>query len=341
MGEFLDNKDDPSLPAEIGLALEDTISRRFEKFMKDRGLNIELCDPSILPQFADTSGLIRMPDAYHISCTPDRLISGTYTPVQLKSVDDSKRSLYGAEGTSAVEDNYLFQVTQEMAVLRGVAALHGVPQPTEGYLSVLFGKRSVVNYWIPWDAERWAFMKAGIDRFYNDYMVPQIPPPVDGSEAYKDFLNDKYGLTGKSLLQLDPDVAHLPEMYFVLGQLEGAVEAQKKDVWNRIALLIGENYGVEGEFGKLLNVEVKGGLKVEWEPVARTIKQRLGMSDEDFDIMVGVNSSEKKGYRKPFPSFKKDWKEATLARIGGATPTLEQFAQSLGTISPTEGTANE
>lgn len=202
-----------------------------------------------------------------VSCTPDSL---EYSPdddlrprrnIQVKLV--GARASFGWPGQNSIDDfdgslilnspegipqYYRVQVEWEMGILH---ALYGIE---ETHLVALLGGTDLRVYEVPRDPELYDSLFEAASEFWHKYVVADTPPPPDGSEAFKRYLNRKFPQAERA--DLDPmpaDVEEVARRYVRARTLESKAGDAKKLAANQLCDLIGAGAGYWTQ-----------GLKVAW-----------------------------------------------------------------------------
>ncbi len=185
-------------------------------------------------------GTLRHPQHEIVLATPDRLVhpSVNAPPVrnlQIKCSDARNAEQWG-EGPDDVPEQYLCQVTWEMAVT-------GLPETD---LAVLIGGNEDRVYRIRRDLELEGQLIEVAEKFWRDHVLTQDPPPVDGTEQYGNYLKCRFPRDARPLLPATQEACDLvDQLRFRRAALAAAVEAEA-EIENRIKALISDAAGIEG-----------------------------------------------------------------------------------------------
>jgi putative phage-type endonuclease len=110
------------------------------------------------------------------------------------------------------------------------------------YLVVMFAGFRVEVIEIPWDEDAlsdWRFMLGAADQFWNEHVLPQVPPPVDYSEATTAALTAVHGPDPEGLLEADDYArAVVRQLQFAKVRTKAA-EAEEATLSNELRLLLG------------------------------------------------------------------------------------------------------
>jgi predicted phage-related endonuclease len=179
------------------------------------------------------------------------LASGTVFErvVQAKTCRFAERHKWGLSGTDEIPDGYLIQVQVEM----GVTGLTREP----AHLPVLFGGNDFRVYTIPFSEGIFGTVNEACERFWVDHVLKRVPPPVDGSDAYSQWIQRELKERKDKVTRQaanDDEVALLMR----LGELKE--ESKRLDfdldgVANQIKKIIGTSYGIQArDIGKALYI---------------------------------------------------------------------------------------
>lgn len=212
------------------------------------------------------SKTILHPEYSWVSCTPDSLefAAGETKPrrnIQIKLV--GARASFGWPGVNSVDDfdgslilnspegipqYYRVQVEWEMGILN---ALYGVE---ETHLVALIGGTDLRVYEVPRDVELYSSLFEAASEFWHKYVVADVPPPPDGSEAFKRYLSRRFPQAERAELDRMPiPVEEAARRYLRARALESKAESAKEQSANELRNLIGEGLGYWAP-----------GLKVQW-----------------------------------------------------------------------------
>lgn len=145
------------------------------------------------------------------------------------------------ELSDGIPDYYIPQVHWQMGVL-------GLPEVVVG---ALIGREPWI-YRIPFSAEFFEVLLHIAEKFWENHVLKQIPPPVDESEDYAVHLVRRYpGHASDELRKTNPEVdaavIKLREAKEAMAGLESVTRLQQ----NIIKGVIGDAAGIEGPWGKI------------------------------------------------------------------------------------------
>lgn len=191
-------------------------------------------------------GLLVNPEKSLMRGTPDRIVVDPETGewlkvVEIKTAGIRQASRWGEPGTDDIPDEYLCQVQWQM----------GITGLTEADVIVSIGGQEPVIYTV----ERNNLMINGLyDRafkFWNDHVVPKVPPVVDSSESAAEMLARLYNRADLDLLPSSEEVERLVKMAENQKAFLKVAEDNVRYAENQLKAIIGDHEGVEGEWGRL------------------------------------------------------------------------------------------
>jgi putative phage-type endonuclease len=141
--------------------------------------------------------------------------------------------------TMAVPLHYFLQVQQQMYVT-------GWEQSD---LAVLIGHDAFRVYDVPRDQPTIDGLVAAEVEFWEDFVLPRIPPPMDGSDAAAQYLRSRFPRDVEPLRIATPEEAVLMEQYDIARGLAKAAQAVVDGYGNELRGRIGDAKGVtDGRF---------------------------------------------------------------------------------------------
>jgi putative phage-type endonuclease len=209
-------------------------------------------------------GFVRDTKCPYLLGSPDRLVVGEARGVELKSQNEFQTG-FGEPGTDQVPAHYLIQCAHYMML----TGFH------EWDIALLRGTRFDI-YTIQRDLEFEASMRARLIEWWEKFIVADIPPDIDGTEAWSLYLPKKYPLNRTPAIEADRASEQLGLQLERGMQLQNAIENKVQDLRNRLKAVIGDADGLEGETWKITWRKNKDGQKVDWEGAFRS----LGLEEE-------------------------------------------------------------
>jgi predicted phage-related endonuclease len=189
-------------------------------------------------------------------------LRGAEKILQVKSTNWRLRHLWGEEGTDSIPDEYVASSHWE-----GSVAQVGMVD-----FAVDFDKTKLGTYRVMVDAGIFAALYEIAARFMVDHVLAGVPPPVDASDRYAEFLTRQFPRQTRD--ELDPiqdteeDILQTIALFAKLKTAEKRLETILKLARNKITARIGGATGISGPFGKMTWKKTKDGAKVNWKAVA-------------------------------------------------------------------------
>lgn len=204
--------------------------------------------------------------------TPDALAYSTAETDAADLIVEAKTCMgfaadgWGEPGTDQVPPAYLCQTQWQM----GIGREHGLPIKGAD-VPVLIGGFDFRVYSVPFDEALFGSLLEAAERFWTGHIKTGVPPPVDGSDAYADFLKDRFPKDRAPLLAATDEHE---EMMRALREAEAAKKSADhlyELTRNRLRNAIGEAEGIEGAAGRVTWKANKNGvraLKPKWRDEA-------------------------------------------------------------------------
>jgi predicted phage-related endonuclease len=162
-----------------------------------------------------------------------------------------------------VPRHYWTQVQHQMAVLQDVS---------HADIAVLFGHDEFRIYRVP---RNQAFIDSQLEDmndWWNNYDVPRVPPPVDGSEAAGRWLRDAYPReTTQELIPATPEVQRIVEDLMVVRATSAALQRSDELLVQQLKDIIKDKPGMYGSKFLITWKENKGRKVIDWEGMARAV----------------------------------------------------------------------
>jgi putative phage-type endonuclease len=218
-----------------------------------------------------TQGILEDDECPYLIGSPDRMLLSSLTRViasglEIKTADVSKMPEWGEEETDEVPVEYWTQCQWYMG-------LTGLP---DWYIAVGFvkpGSKKIVGYreyYLEFDKARFAAMKQRAIEFWENHVVPKVPPPITVADAatvqyyksrYPNHVPDKWAYSDEELDRVATEYLLASE---TLKQFEKNVETLKI----KLIAAIGENEGIKTAVGNFTYRTTKPSEKTDWKAVA-------------------------------------------------------------------------
>lgn len=233
-----------------GKELEDGIARLLEV-----EAGITLVKP-------DYPGIFRRKDEPWRMGSPDRLVKGANEGAEIKKVNVSAMSAWGT-GEEDVSSDCFLQSAWYMSILNcdrwWVGAL------IAGSMRVYCLRRNHVFE---------AMMIDTVRTFWQDHILPQIPPPLEANESSEAYLARFYQQRTKTLLAPTDAITVAALEWQAISAQEEALALRKRELRLQIREFIGEQGGILSpeETWKFVRTVTASRDKVDWEAVAQELE---------------------------------------------------------------------
>lgn len=171
----------------------------------------------------------------------------------------SKRPTYmleqewGAEGSDAIPPKYAVQVQLQASVLNEIMNEMGT-----GFISRIIVKSLIAGYGAPYYVVNYNPSIAGtfrqeLDTFIRNHLVPEVPPEARDVKDWKAYVEAKrQKMTDKIILNATPEDVALIEQFRLAKEMRKEMEINEARLKAQLIDRIGKNYGIAGDFGRLL-----------------------------------------------------------------------------------------
>lgn len=180
---------------------------------------------------------------------------------------------FGDDGSTVIPIQYWVQAQHEMAVVNADVC----------DLAVLFGHRDFRVFPIVRDDVFIPKLTDAIDEFWNTYVVTRQPPPVDHTEAARQFMARRHPNANGVTIPATPEQAELGDRYRQALEAVDVATKERDRIKNRIIQLIGDNDGIRAG---------------DWSATYRNVKPSdpvtnfAAVADWALDIMRAVDEDE-------------------------------------------------
>lgn len=220
----------------IGQAIEDEDPEA--QFRKDLGHRIEAL---IADLYAEKTGaklavcdtIVNLSEPW-AGCTPDRQIIGEDAGVEIKNVG---MRVIAHWANNAPPDYVTCQALYQCWIM-GWKRVD---------IAALIGGRDFVIHPVLRDDETIAMLVEIGRSFWHNNVAVRTPPPVDGSNSYREFLIRKFPNSRGKLAQGTEDAARWARMYLDATVQETAAKKAKSEAGNHLRALIGDGEGMIGD----------------------------------------------------------------------------------------------
>lgn len=192
--------------------------------------------------------------------TPDAIASdpsaGRDIALEAKSVIGWQAQEYG-EGTDEVPQHHIIQGTWHLAHLRAA----GFDIDTVHFPVLIGGCAPIRIYEVKWDAGLADNLLAKAAEWHRRHIITGVPPEVDGSPAYTQFLADHWEQKAP-LRDATPEEAELARALKIRCATLAEYAAKVEENKNRLRASIGDAEGIKGDGFRITWKARKDGVRV-------------------------------------------------------------------------------
>lgn len=222
----------------------------------------KLLEPVIASRYADDNAIALTPGQFLvrdeiIGGTPDYLSHDKLIEIKTAGIYASRD--FGEPGSDQIPDSYMTQVQWYL----------NLTDREHADLVVLIAGQDYRIYPINRNQTLIDILLVRARRFWEDYIVPQIPPRMDNSVGSEEFLKSFFPRSNNNMLVLPPNVIDYANRLKDVRLSIVHLEKEKAVLENEIKYEIGTNDGMENDDYKITWKSVKNGLRVDWEKVAK------------------------------------------------------------------------
>ncbi|WP_066232529.1 YqaJ viral recombinase family nuclease [Heyndrickxia sporothermodurans] len=162
------------------------------------------------------------PNHPFIKANVDRLVVGESAVLECKTASAYLSKEWKDE---EIPDTYLVQVQHYL----------GVTGKQKGYIAVLIGGNKFVWKEVERDEELINLIFQAEINFWNNHVLANVPPPLDGSSAAEKYLKEKYDRAEKDKeVVLPPDYKEILVQYEKIKSDEKLIKKAKTEIENKI-----------------------------------------------------------------------------------------------------------
>ncbi len=242
------------------------------------------------------------PEVDYFHCTPDFLIPNEKGDIVkileiktfgLLSGGRGAAEVWGQEGTDQIPSWYFAQVQWQMFIVG--------PQIKEVDLHVMvpgFGDKLFYTYTIKRDDELIDILAQKAHDFWQNNVLKEVAPGVDGSEGYSSYLAERFPKPSTKMQSDDGSVYALVQEYTKERDLAKHHEENAREVQNKIKNIIGDDRGVKGPWGYVSWNMTKGRTKTDLQAAFNDLCERLGVPADKKQEILDENTVQGAGYRR-------------------------------------------
>jgi len=203
------------------------------------------------------------------------------------------------DGTDDVPEAYRLQCLWNLACVR--AATGANIQHWD--LAAAVGIRDGRWYRTHWgEAEATRMLEANED-WWDNYVLPDVPPPVDGSEGAARMLKALHPADDGEMIDGTEHAALIEELRSARAVREAAEAAEAATV-NRIKELIADHAGMYGPWGKISWKKTKDTTSTDWKGVVDALCRHLLVGADVRRNLEAAHTTTRPGIRRFLPTFK-------------------------------------
>ena len=190
-----------------------------------------------------TPGTIVYPQHSWALASPDRVVApeGLGRPareqwlrvLEIKTVFFSSAE-YG-EGADEIPERHLVQVAWQQEVC-------GVEDAT----LVALVNGDYREYPLKRDREMGGLLLQAVEKWWVDHVLARVPPPVDGSAAYTEYLRRRYPLDSGPMLDPSPEAEAIVARLREVKAATKEAKATEEEIANQLRALLGNAAGIQG-----------------------------------------------------------------------------------------------
>lgn len=210
-------------------------------------------------------GTLPHPKYSWLRATVDRLVhqpTGVVHPLEIKSTSEHLGYAWGDEETDAVPQHVVVQAQVQLMVL-------GLPF---AHAAVLVGHSDCrLPYVIEADRETQEMIVEEVHAFYTRFMLGDELPAITGPNA-EQHMRKRYATHSDVVLNLEGAQAELLATFLETYRQRKALEEAEAELKPRIMDLIGQNYGVKCDAGKVIWYATKGRTSIDTKGLIAHLK---------------------------------------------------------------------
>ncbi len=140
-------------------------------------------------------------------------------------------------------------------------------------LAVLFSGQDLRVYRLHRDTQlEQDLLERAVD-FWQNHVVPRVPPPIDGSASWSKYLSQRIRQESEMVIPATPELHMVAVDLARLEAVEDTLRANIVLHQNQLKAAIGEARGVSGHDWRALWSTVKPTIGVDWEAVAKGLAE--------------------------------------------------------------------
>lgn len=198
--------------------------------------------------------------------TPDRLHRSGASLLELKTAGSRQERYWGPSGTQEIPEHYLLQVMWYLSLV----------DAEYGDIAVLIAGQDFRVYRFHRDHALDAMLLQEAEAFWHTYVLPQHPPPLDGSRKTEAYLARRYPHHTEEMVPADEAVrAHVARYLACEREAERATTELLREK-NRLKQVIGDKAGIDlGDGDAITWKQSKPSYQTDWKGLALSYQPTL------------------------------------------------------------------
>ena len=231
--------------------------------------------------------------------TPDALVNPIMIPQSEGGVDfktSGKPHDWGEPGTDEIPKHYHLQADWYMG---GTGA-----QWWDVAVLLMSFKRQFMIFRVTRDDELIGYLQEEAERFWNDHVLANKPPAIDGSTSATEYVKKKYPFdSGPMLEPTDPEILLTLTRYRELRETIKAYNLTEQELENYLKDYVGTCMGMEGGWGKITWKRSKDSQTTDWKSA---FEEWAELDPTLSEIIKQKHIIIKPGARRWLPRFAKE-----------------------------------
>jgi putative phage-type endonuclease len=247
-----------------GNAMERIIAQRYVEITGRRvatGEAVAACFPNQPSGIWNGQTILEHPDCPVVLGTPDGIAFEAGRGVEIKTAG-FKGQEWGKAGTDEVPHHYRLQVAQYMAITNLPA----------WDIAVLFSGNRFEVFTVARDFELEEVIILTARQFWQENIERRVPPPLDGSDTWKQYLARTHAIGSTQILTETPEGRAAAQSLKEAQARKAAAEYDETLAKNQLMQIVGDAKGMKfGDGGKAQWVRSRPEEVIDWEAVAKSL----------------------------------------------------------------------
>jgi predicted phage-related endonuclease len=158
--------------------------------------------------------------------------------LEVKLVTSYRSHEFGEPGSDQVPPGIALQVHHQLAC---------VPDAKQAHVAVFLGNLQFHRFVIPRDPETIASIEDIEADFWQNHVIPRIPPELDGSDAATDYLRATYPTDDGTELVATDDLEELVSQYSIARQMRESHAEEEEVLKQKVIEAIGDASRLVGQ----------------------------------------------------------------------------------------------